>query len=284
MIVIAIAFMPNFFIGRQTIMNSIIAQIPGIGLKTAKTYKALLPAGTSANIVSVRRAFCALSADDFDKLPIAAQIDLKYRPLHRIPRALIAVVDNEFSKHGKNNGRPRFDIAGSYRRGKLTSGDLDMVVSAGGFKNGTNAWKAFTKNVNTRSRKVRIHDPFSGHEDKITVLFEICLGKKSPLWDQLKEHLEPYHDIGSMKRRGSVYVKADVFLTDPKEYVFALLFATGSGTFNVRMRHLAKHRGYLLNQRGIYTRDGKRLDEIKTERDVFELLGMKYRTPKERVK
>ncbi len=61
----------------------------------------------------------------------------------------------------------------------------------------------------------------------------------------------------------------------------ALLYFTGDYRFNIMMRGRAKSLGYKLNQHGLF-RDGVRT-EVKSEREIFELLGLEYKEPPARI-
>lgn len=266
-------------------LSELLVQIPGIGDKTVHKYKKLIPQSQWSGIATMKRlrsTLIKLSQSKFAKLPVAAQADLLFQPTHRIPRSVITLVDNEFKKYA--NGI-RFDIAGSYRREKPQSGDLDIVISARGAEK-RKTWRAFMCKINSRSHNVHIMQPFAGNEDKITVLFRVQLTNE--LKSDVYKLLEPYHNKVRITKENAIYIKADIFLTRPDEYIFALLFATGSGKFNVRMRRLAKIRGYLLNQRGLYKKTADKsgilqLVPIKNEREVFELLNMRYLVPNDRI-
>jgi DNA polymerase/3'-5' exonuclease PolX len=237
----------------------LLAQLPGIGEKTAARYVDLVPPGVKT-VASLRKALCALPTDAFARLPIATRMDLRYSPKHRVPRETITLIDREFHKYARGI---KFDIGGSYRRGKSVSGDLDIVISRG--RNAAEkpmaAWERFRSQVNRGSSLIHILDPFAGNQDKLTVYIRVP----------------------------GMHVKADIFLAYPEEYIFALLFVTGSGKFNVRMRRVASMKGYLLNQRGLYRKadnNGSGILEpvkVKNEKEIFKILNMKYRTPSERV-
>ena len=65
----------------------------------------------------------------------------------------------------------------------------------------------------------------------------------------------------------------------------ALLYFTGSGVFNKAMRLHAKKKGYLINEYGLYKvskEGGHELIETETEEDIFKILDLKYKLPKER--
>ena len=79
--------------------------------------------------------------------------------------------------------------------------------------------------------------------------------------------------------------------TDPKTYPFAILYFTGSGSFNIEMRKIAANKGYRLNEHHIveapkYTGlKGKEIDAVfKSEKDIFDFLNIPYIEPKERTR
>jgi len=218
----------------------------------------------------------------FPELPISTRVDLQCNPLKEIPRAFIDIIDEELYRYIKE---VKFDIAGSYRRNKPMSRDIDMVLvkkniqAAGADHDSLDYLIAI---INKRSKRIHICRTFARGSGKANMLFEIYIPK------HLQHLLEliPNRFITNSKYGKRVRVKVDIFLAEPHEYIFALLFATGSGAFNVRMRAVAKRKGYLLNQKGIYrrTKSGT-LNKISIshEKQVFKLLGMKYRSPEERI-
>jgi DNA polymerase (family 10) len=57
-----------------------------------------------------------------------------------------------------------------------------------------------------------------------------------------------------------------------------LLYLYGSGTFNIMMRALAKRKGYLLSQYGLFYREtNKRI--TTREKKIFKLLGLNWIPP-----
>jgi DNA polymerase/3'-5' exonuclease PolX len=206
----------------------------------------------------------------FDTLPVAAKVDLTYHPIKDIPRDIIHIIDGELQKYLRG---VKFTIAGSYLRGKLVSHDIDLVLSKG--RIGVQVFDRMVNAINDHSRTLYIYNPYARGEDKVTTLFEVLVPPDLRYLPLLKK---------KMTTTKKVRVKVDVFLCEPTDYMFTLLFATGSGLFNVRMRSLAKHKGYLLNQRGLYKILGEKKKKIpiKTEEQLFKLLGMQYRTPEER--
>lgn len=219
----------------------------------------------------------------YPTLPLATKMDLDEHPLNRIPRKLIKMMEREIAKalgDGKNGG-VKFIVAGSYLRGAKTSGDIDLVLQTSTRPARTTAdtWTHFRNQVNKTSNILHIKEPFSIGNDKVGAAFEI----RVPPTMRNDEHIKDYIDD-----KFKVRFKADAFLTTPAEYEIALLYATGSGIFNIRMRFVAKKKGYLLNQHGLYkvSKVGEEVKltntGVKTQEEVFEKLGMKYREPSRR--
>jgi len=61
-----------------------------------------------------------------------------------------------------------------------------------------------------------------------------------------------------------------------------VLYLTGSKSFNIKMRAVAKEKGMKLNRYGLFNRTtGERLDD-NTEHGIFAALGMAWKEPWER--
>lgn len=69
-----------------------------------------------------------------------------------------------------------------------------------------------------------------------------------------------------------------------KEYLpFSILHFTGSAEHNIKLRHIAKEMGYTLNQYGLYKIDTKeRVENIETEKQIFEFLNVDFVEPENR--
>lgn len=106
----------------------------------------------------------------------------------------------------------------------------------------------------------------------------------------LKKNFEEIHIVnkGNSKVSGMLlyngsYLKFDLFKTATESQFAALLTHTGSKKFNIQLRSIAKKKGFLLNQYGIY-----RLKNIntpllvKSERDIFKILQITYIKPEYR--
>jgi DNA polymerase/3'-5' exonuclease PolX len=142
--------------------------------------------------------------------------------------------------------RIKLNIARSYSRGKPCVNDIDIVISKGNY---LDVWREWRKQV---PDSIVIHDPYSLGDSKIGTIFET-------------------YYMGHMYR-----LRVDIFLAKASEWVFTVLYATGSGDFNIMMRAIAKKKGYLLNQRCLYK---KKCIPVKNEREIFDILGIDYVSP-----
>ena len=72
--------------------------------------------------------------------------------------------------------------------------------------------------------------------------------------------------------------------TRPEEYPFSVLYFTGSDDFNKRMRKLILEKGMTINEYSLRDSETKEcVDHVfKTEKDIFEYIGMSYLEPWDR--
>lgn len=177
--------------------------------------------------------------------------------LKRIPRKEIDVYEKELKKifdTVKNKGST-FEIMGSYRRGSKDSGDIDICISDP--KNDSNV---FVKFIDALIEK--------------KILIEVLSRGKTK-------------SLGISKLRRKPARRIDFMFTKSEELAFALLYFTGSKSFNTVMRKRALDLGYSMNEHGLYKMtDGKKGAKLEkhfpTEKSVFDFLGMVYKGPTER--
>jgi len=72
-------------------------------------------------------------------------------------------------------------------------------------------------------------------------------------------------------------------LDDPDSFGAFMIHTTGSNTFNIITRRKAKQQGLLVNQYGVFNRETQEKLAGETENSVFDVLGMKWVPPNERV-
>lgn len=156
-----------------------------------------------------------------------------------------------------------FDIAGSYRRKKATSGDIDILIS---------------------HKKLKTKDDIKSSKTNYLSLFIDKLLSEGLLIDHMDQDFESYY-------KGVILLKTiprriDVMIIPYNTYAAALLHNTGSGDFNQRIRIRAMTLGYHLSQHGLYKIvDGQKSDEpipTKSEKEIFDILKVKMLAPEER--
>jgi len=215
--------------------------IPGIGEKLSGLLDRKY--GTPDTLDRMREILATIS-----DLPLITQQYIKYNPIRIIPRTLIRYIEQDFRTILPD---VQFDFAGSYRRERPYSGDIDIVL---------------------------VGDP------------DECLEKigLSPdynvveAYSQGPDKLSCFLHIRYLSTRTfECYVKVDFFVTNPEEYAYMLFYATGSKAFNIRMRVLARKRGLKLNQRGLFDSSGNP-HPAKTEEEILRILDQEYVGPEDR--
>jgi DNA polymerase (family 10) len=136
----------------------------------------------------------------------------------------------------------RVSAAGSLRRMKETVGDIDILATG---KKGAEIIRYFTRFPQT-SRILAA----GGTKGSIVVKTE------------------------------TVERQVDLRIVDKSEYGAALLYFTGSKAHNIKLRGLAKDRGFKISEYGIF-RDEKRVAG-REEEDVYKVLGMPWIPPEMR--
>ena len=188
-------------------------------------------------------------------------------------------------------------VAGSYRRGKTSCGDVDVLLCPseefirGGSQGAPGATVDTVEDIlpavlaRLRTRGVVTDDLSTGTVSWMGV---------ARLPDS-RERLAPTTTDGA-EGDGAVAVvtpkrlhrRMDIKTYTPDEMPFALLYFTGSGYFNRSMRTWAdKAKGLSLHDRGFNLVRGNDMTAVRDakfrdERDVFEYLGLEYVPPEDR--
>ena len=146
------------------------------------------------------------------------------------------------------------EIVGSYRRGAQSSGDIDVIITS-------NSPRVFTTFIDNLIKEKIILHVLSRGPTKCLVVAKI-----------------PSSNVAR---------RVDFLYTNPEEFPFAILYFTGSKIFNTVMRHIALEKGYTMNEHCIYNMEAKKKGEkvqhtFTSEEDIFNFLGLEYKTPIER--
>ena len=74
----------------------------------------------------------------------------------------------------------------------------------------------------------------------------------------------------------------NIFVTNKPSYGASLYQCTGPTKYNLRMRAVAKRRGFKLNEYGLYNRSSGEYIAGRTEEDIFEALSFSFKSPEQR--
>lgn len=154
------------------------------------------------------------------------------------------------------------EICGSYRRGNITSGDIDMLLTHSDYKTEEDINKF---RVNPLMEFIRILTQIQFIKDHITINGDTKYMGMCALGDS------PY------ARR------IDIKFVPMYCYINTLLYFTGSFNFNIKMRNHAKSKGYKLNEYGIENLKTKEIKtSFETEEELFKYIDYPYLTPLQR--
>lgn len=171
----------------------------------------------------------------------------------RIPRTEIAeieaVVRGLFAQVSGDT-RTHITTVGSYRRGLMTSGDVDILIYRD------------------------IYRP------KLLLNFAEALPQSYHLLSSGQERLSYLYKHATKMRQ------IDILMVKKSQSAAALLYFTGSWNFNAAMRAVAKKKGYRLNQHGLFRMRGGRVSTspivTPTEKSIFDALSLEYIEPQMR--
>jgi DNA polymerase IV len=192
----------------------------------------------------------------------------------RIPRAEVeahgAVVIKELKKID-----PKFTatIMGSYRRGTKDSGDIDMIITR--------------PDTSLAVMHTTVFEVLVPH------LYKTGFLKASLTTSRSNDPTGSKWHGASCLPNSKVWRRIDLLLVPEDEMGAALLYFTGNDIFNRSIRLLARKKNMRLNQKGLYKdvqrgRRGEKLNdgvlvESRSERKIFEVLGVPWREPHERI-
>jgi len=217
---------------------------------------------TKHNIKSIDELKEAIKKGEID-LPENIMKGIKYVEMidTNIPRSEMDEIYSKLIRVGiKIDPEMDVRVCGSYRREKLKSGDVDVIISHPMIKTKKQAEKSdlLRRFITTLENDEFIEDSLTS-ENVPTKYMGVCrLNKNSPL------------------RR------LDIRFMPQESYFTAVLYFTGSGDFNRRMRSVAISMGYKLNEYALINEETGKAIKINSEMDVFDHLNMEYIMPKDR--
>jgi len=166
-------------------------------------------------------------------------------------------------------------VVGGYRRGKLESNDVDIVISHPHLQSGGDQVKGLcAKLVN------RLWD--NGLVTHVMHLsgFHAPDALRTAHWDSLEKALTVFilPQDGTRRR---VHRRLDLIFASPEAYWTAVVGWTGSKMFERDLRKWAKDKkGLKFDSTGITRRRDSKFFYPKSEREVFEILGLEWIDPR----
>ena len=142
---------------------------------------------------------------------------------------------------------PIWHIAGSYRRNESSSGDIDLLA-----------------------RYIDMNYLLGVLQEMGFIVAELAYGETKYM-GIIKVH------------PNAVARRIDIRIFNPNDYIYGLLYFTGSPKFNVLMRTRANELGASLNEYGLVDFYGTSYP-VNNEEEVFKLLGIVYLTPEQRTR
>lgn len=160
---------------------------------------------------------------------------------------VIKQINKELKLNNENNYI--FEICGSYRREKETSGDIDVLITK------------------------KTDDKLINHLEMIVNR----LKEKDLLVDDITDKNFETKYMGFAKYKNNPVRRIDIRFVNYNSFHSALLYFTGSAELNKKMRQIAKDLGYKLSEYGLFKNEKK--IEINSEEDIFKILKLEYLPP-----
>ena len=235
-----------------------LTQIFGIGRNTA--YDLIV----THNIKSIKELKKAYNKGTIE-LSHHIILGLKYHNVYKqlIPRSEVDSINDYLKQIVQSIDSNLFHvICGSYRRGKDTSNDIDILL--------------VHKNIPSNLKLLQ-------HKNYLKLVID-KLKKDGFILDDIDKNYEVKY-MGFCKFNNKPVRRIDIMYTPCDSFYTALLHFTGSGEFNRKIREVAIELGYTLSQLGLYVvKNGKKVKKIKinSEQDIFNKLGLEYIPPEQR--
>nr|XP_033796180.1 DNA polymerase lambda isoform X1 [Geotrypetes seraphini] len=246
------------YINESVPVIEMFSNIWGVGVKTAQLwyqqgFRSLDDIRTKATLTN-QQAIGLKYYDDF---------------LDRMPREEAAEIEKTVTEmvHSVNPGL--LSIAcGSFRRGKLTCGDVDILVT---HPDGKSHQGIFGKIIDGLKQRGFLTDDLVKQEEN--------------------GNQKKYMGVCCLPGPERKHRRLDVIVVPYSEFACALMYFTGSAHFNRSMRAFAKTKGMSLSEHSLnkaVVRNGKLKVSpgypvpTLSEKDVFEVFELPYREPHER--
>lgn len=161
-------------------------------------------------------------------------------------------------------------ICGGFRRGKIESNDVDIVIT-----------DPNPKDMN--SQITNMEDLLRQLKKKALLTHVVNVTTPSSTYEAVYSHLDIAEIVVLPPTSAVIPVarhrRVDIIFCPYSTYGAAILGWTGSRQFERDLRLLAKHRGFKFHSTGIVNQDGHRPHQTPKEQDIFDLLQIPYMPP-----
>jgi DNA polymerase/3'-5' exonuclease PolX len=173
------------------------------------------------------------------------------------------------------------ELCGSYRRGKETCGDIDVIISR---KDNGMIDGILQGLVNSLMKRKLITDILvMSHEKSEKSNDKNNIGEETHNKVKFNSNLSnKYQFMGICRYLNNPHRRIDIKIYKKENFAFALLYFTGSAYFNRSMRLFARQLGYSLSDLGLTDLKEGRCIHIQKEEDIFRFLGVDYKLPSQR--
>jgi DNA polymerase/3'-5' exonuclease PolX len=149
------------------------------------------------------------------------------------------------------------ELCGSYRRQKAFSNDIDVLISK---KDTTST----SKTQNHLERFVnKLKNPMKHNDNKPLII------------DSMTDRKIITKFMGFVKLLDNPPRRIDIRFINYDSYPAALMYFTGSSLLNIKMRNIAKSKGYKLSEYGLFDKNNNMI-KVSSERDIFHKLDMEF--------
>lgn len=249
----------NKVLTKKQLLYKQLTELIGVGPKLAET---LLTKG-------VKSVSDLNNSKYFDILPLETQITYNLNILRNIPHtgmekiAQVLEHSKSYTLEKKKSLKKEIPQSSKFKKEKLSHAYTTQVVGS-----------------------YRRKSPYSKDVD-VLLMSENGLAMDYYLDQLSKQYKTIVYSEGDRKaalvlKWDTYWIKIDIFVCNMQEYPTMLLYTTGSKTFNVMLRKIAKKKGMKLNQYSL-SEGSSVLTKLKykTEKDILKLLDidLKYLDP-----
>jgi DNA polymerase lambda len=150
-----------------------------------------------------------------------------------------------------------YEICGSYRREKPTSGDIDVLISK----------MIPTNDAHLDNIIQELKKPLKSNNMKPLIIDDMTLYYETKY-------------MGFAQYKDNPPRRIDIRYVEWPSYYSALLYFTGSAELNKKMRIIAKKMGYKLSEYGLINISNNMMIPIESEYDIFKILKIEYLPPR----